>query len=158
MCTRDLWSRHRASKHNQSPFSCSIIHSNLQSSKLYHLWHNIHNIQAIQHNQSSYNLMKLKTRVGNVSPEITKLVGIDHQAPKCTRSSPNSQGLGNMHEGRQELRIAANRASIGALDQKLSRSEVAVGGGRINTNQFFNQLFLNSLSFPSKRREENELA
>ncbi|MED6140426.1 hypothetical protein PIB30_093115, partial [Stylosanthes scabra] len=52
----------------------------------------------MQHNQSSYNLMKLKTRVGNVSPEIPKLVGIDHQAPKHTRSSPNSQGLKNMQD------------------------------------------------------------
>ncbi|MED6165480.1 hypothetical protein PIB30_099916 [Stylosanthes scabra] len=43
--------------------------------------------------------MKLKTRVGNVSPEMPKLVGIDHQAPKRTRSSPNSQGLGNMQVG-----------------------------------------------------------
>ncbi|MED6166914.1 hypothetical protein PIB30_114034, partial [Stylosanthes scabra] len=43
--------------------------------------------------------MKLKTRVRNVSPEIPKLVGIDHQAPKRTRSSPNSQGLKNMQDG-----------------------------------------------------------
>ncbi|MED6127127.1 hypothetical protein PIB30_085165 [Stylosanthes scabra] len=102
--------------------------------------------------------MKLKTRVGNVSSEIPKLVVIDHQAPKRTRSSPNSQRLENMQEGlaifeqkmgrgRQELRVAANRASIGALDQKLLRSEVGVSGGRIDTNQFFNQLFSNSLSF-----------
>ncbi|MED6146996.1 hypothetical protein PIB30_039954 [Stylosanthes scabra] len=42
--------------------------------------------------------MKLKTRVGYVSPEIPKLVGIDHQAPKRTRSSPNSQGLKNMQD------------------------------------------------------------
>ncbi|MED6111224.1 hypothetical protein PIB30_050558 [Stylosanthes scabra] len=39
------------------------------------------------------------TRVGNVSLEIPKLVGIDHQAPKRTRSSPNSQRLENMQEG-----------------------------------------------------------
>ncbi|MED6150665.1 hypothetical protein PIB30_074631 [Stylosanthes scabra] len=43
--------------------------------------------------------MKLKSRVGNVLPEIPKLVGIDHQAPKRTRSSPNSQRLKNMQEG-----------------------------------------------------------
>ncbi|MED6124315.1 hypothetical protein PIB30_057824 [Stylosanthes scabra] len=43
-----------------------------------------------------------------------------------------------MERGRQELRVAANRASIGALDQKLSRPEVGAGGGKIDTNQFFN--------------------
>ncbi|MED6195939.1 hypothetical protein PIB30_042552 [Stylosanthes scabra] len=52
-----------------------------------------------------------------------------------------------IERGRQDLRVAANRASIRALDQKLSRSEVGVSGGRIDTNQFFNQLLLNSLSF-----------
>ncbi|MED6208298.1 hypothetical protein PIB30_043659, partial [Stylosanthes scabra] len=56
-----------------------------------------------------------------------------------------------MERGRQELRVAANRASIGALDQKLSRSEIGVCGGRIDTNQFFNQLFSNSLSFDRGR-------
>ncbi|MED6132889.1 hypothetical protein PIB30_022968 [Stylosanthes scabra] len=35
--------------------------------------------------------------------------------------------------GRQELRVAVNRASIGALDQKLSRPEVGVSGGRIDS-------------------------
>ncbi|MED6183495.1 hypothetical protein PIB30_038335 [Stylosanthes scabra] len=35
--------------------------------------------------------------------------------------------------GRQELRVAANRASIGALDQKLSRPGVGVSGGRIDS-------------------------
>ncbi|MED6122435.1 hypothetical protein PIB30_039821 [Stylosanthes scabra] len=38
-----------------------------------------------------------------------------------------------MGRGRQELRVAANRASIGALDQKLSRPEVGVSGGRIDS-------------------------
>ncbi|MED6137870.1 hypothetical protein PIB30_069061 [Stylosanthes scabra] len=52
-----------------------------------------------------------------------------------------------MKRGQQELRVAANRASIGALDQKLSRSEVGVSGGRIGWNQFFNQFFSSSLSF-----------
>ncbi|MED6182937.1 hypothetical protein PIB30_033343 [Stylosanthes scabra] len=73
--------------------------------------------------------MKLKTRVGNVSPEIPKLVGIDYQDPKRTRSSPNSQRLETcmkIGRGRQELCVAANRASIGALDQKLWRSEAVV--------------------------------
>ncbi|MED6134291.1 hypothetical protein PIB30_035664 [Stylosanthes scabra] len=45
-----------------------------------------------------------------------------------------------MERGRQELRVAANRASNRALDQKLSRPKVDVSGGRIDTNQFFNQL------------------
>ncbi|MED6122152.1 hypothetical protein PIB30_037146 [Stylosanthes scabra] len=45
-----------------------------------------------------------------------------------------------MERGRQELRVAANRASIGALDQKLSRSEVGLSGGRIDTNQFVSLL------------------
>ncbi|MED6177596.1 hypothetical protein PIB30_099689 [Stylosanthes scabra] len=49
-----------------------------------------------------------------------------------------------MERGRPELRVAANRASIGALDQKLSRPEVGVGGGRIDTNQFVYQFFTNS--------------
>ncbi|MED6207485.1 hypothetical protein PIB30_036258 [Stylosanthes scabra] len=91
--------------------------------------------------------MKLKTKVGNISPEIPKLVGIDHQAPKRTRSSPNSQRLETcmkIERQRQELRVAANRASIGALDQKLSRSEVDVSGGRIDTNQFLCQFSTNS--------------
>ncbi|MED6215620.1 hypothetical protein PIB30_115609, partial [Stylosanthes scabra] len=52
-----------------------------------------------------------------------------------------------MERGRQELRVAANRTSIGALDQKLSLPEVGAGGGRIGWNQFSNQLLLNSLSF-----------
>ncbi|MED6201836.1 hypothetical protein PIB30_099083 [Stylosanthes scabra] len=38
-----------------------------------------------------------------------------------------------MEEGRQELHVAANRKSIGALDQKLSRPEVGVRSGRIDS-------------------------
>ncbi|MED6219868.1 hypothetical protein PIB30_039718 [Stylosanthes scabra] len=49
-----------------------------------------------------------------------------------------------MERKRQELRVATDRASIGALDQKLSRPEVGVGGGRIDTNQFVYQFFTNS--------------
>ncbi|MED6133682.1 hypothetical protein PIB30_030443 [Stylosanthes scabra] len=62
----------------------------------------IHNSSIPQQPTLNYyieSLTKPRARVGNVSPEIPKLVGIVHQAPKCTRSSPNSQRLGNMHEG-----------------------------------------------------------
>ncbi|MED6140851.1 hypothetical protein PIB30_097421, partial [Stylosanthes scabra] len=51
------------------------------------------------------------TRVENVSPEIPKLVGIDHQAPKRTRSSSNSQRLENMQEG------------LAIFEQKIGRKE-----------------------------------
>ncbi|MED6220546.1 hypothetical protein PIB30_045802 [Stylosanthes scabra] len=43
-----------------------------------------------RHSITTQSLTKPKTRVGNISPEIPKLVGIDHQALKRTRSSPNS--------------------------------------------------------------------
>ncbi|MED6174600.1 hypothetical protein PIB30_070542 [Stylosanthes scabra] len=49
-----------------------------------------------------------------------------------------------MERGRQELRVAANRASIGALDQKLSRPEVGVRGGRIDSEPVL-QPILNQL-------------
>ncbi|MED6138038.1 hypothetical protein PIB30_070604 [Stylosanthes scabra] len=54
-------------------------------------------------------------------------------------------------DGKRATRV--NHTSIGALDQKLSRSEIGVSGGRIDTNQFFNQLFSNSLSFDRGREE-----
>ncbi|MED6174923.1 hypothetical protein PIB30_073441 [Stylosanthes scabra] len=52
-----------------------------------------------------------------------------------------------MRRGRRELRVAVNRASIGALDQKLWRPEVGASGERIDSNQFLNQFSTNSLSF-----------
>ncbi|MED6149794.1 hypothetical protein PIB30_066002 [Stylosanthes scabra] len=70
--------------------------------------------------------MKLKTRVGNVSPEIPKLVGIDHQAPKRTRSSPNSQRLENMQEdGKRATR--ASRSRKPCVNQSSGSKVIAIG-------------------------------
>ncbi|MED6143991.1 hypothetical protein PIB30_011236 [Stylosanthes scabra] len=52
-----------------------------------------------------------------------------------------------IRRGQRELRVVVNRASIGTLDQKLSRPEVDARGVRIDWNQFFNQFWLTSLSF-----------
>ncbi|MED6171157.1 hypothetical protein PIB30_038141 [Stylosanthes scabra] len=96
--------------------------------------------------------------VGIVSLGISQLMGFDYYAQKHERSSPNSQNsktckvvkpifeqirrrekrgmrrlthylhVGWIRRGRRELRVAANRASIGVPDQKLSRPEC--GGGQ----------------------------
>ncbi|MED6125535.1 hypothetical protein PIB30_069365 [Stylosanthes scabra] len=71
-------------------------------------------------------------------------MGFDYHAQKHARSSPNSQNSKTckMRRGRRELRVATNRASIGALDQKLSRLEVSVCGVRIAWEQLLDQLSL----------------
>ncbi|MED6163630.1 hypothetical protein PIB30_081817 [Stylosanthes scabra] len=93
------------------------------------------------------------TWVGNVSLEVSQLMGFDYHAQKHARSSPNSQNskpckvvkpifeqirrrekrgmrrlthylhVGWMRRRRRELRVAANRALIGVPDQKLSHPE-----------------------------------
>ncbi|MED6195920.1 hypothetical protein PIB30_042392 [Stylosanthes scabra] len=139
MCTRDFL---HAIEHPSTNNYCCHAHPPIPSSNTPSIiiYYDLeHTIQAYNNNQYSITtqkpLTKPRTRVGNVSPEIPKLVGIDHQASRCTRSPPNSRGLGNMQmeRGRQELRVAANRASIGALHQKLSRSEIGVGGMGVNS-------------------------
>ncbi|MED6184384.1 hypothetical protein PIB30_046990 [Stylosanthes scabra] len=62
-----------------------------------------------------------------------------------------------MRRGHRELRVAANRASIGALDQKLSRPEVGVERERIDSESILEPILLNSLSFFSVVKKENEL-
>ncbi|MED6171613.1 hypothetical protein PIB30_042286 [Stylosanthes scabra] len=58
-----------------------------------------------------------------------------------------------MERGRQELRVAANRASIGALEQKLSRPEIDVSGGRIDSEPVL-QPILHQLSHSLMRERE----
>ncbi|MED6125967.1 hypothetical protein PIB30_073677 [Stylosanthes scabra] len=70
--------------------------------------------------------MKLKTRVGNVSLEIPKLVGIDHQAPKRTRSSPNSQGLENMQEDEKRA-TRASRSRKPCVNRSSGLKVIAIG-------------------------------
>ncbi|MED6146745.1 hypothetical protein PIB30_037562 [Stylosanthes scabra] len=63
----------------------------------------------------------------------------------------NSKTCKWMERGRQELRVAANRASIGAPDQKLSRPKVDVNSERIDSEQLSNQFLLSSLSHSSRQ-------
>ncbi|MED6186814.1 hypothetical protein PIB30_070339 [Stylosanthes scabra] len=62
-----------------------------------------------------------------------------------------------MERGQQELRVAANRASIGALDQKLSRPEVGVSGGRIDSEPVLYQFSTSSHSLNSHKKERKWL-
>ncbi|MED6193255.1 hypothetical protein PIB30_017646 [Stylosanthes scabra] len=62
-----------------------------------------------------------------------------------------------MRRGCRELRVAGNRASIGALDQKLSRPEVGVERKRIDSESILAPTLLNSLSFFLVVKKENVL-
>ncbi|MED6172222.1 hypothetical protein PIB30_048075 [Stylosanthes scabra] len=62
-----------------------------------------------------------------------------------------------MRRGGDKLRVAANGASIGAPDQKLSRSEAADEQWRIDTESILNRFSVNSLSISTLVKGANEL-
>ncbi|MED6195922.1 hypothetical protein PIB30_042394 [Stylosanthes scabra] len=103
MCTRDFLRaiEHPSTKNYRCHAHPPIPSSNTPSIIIY--YHLEHTIQTYNNNQYSITTQKPspkpRTRVGNVSLEIPKLVGIDHQTSRCTRSPPNSRGLGNMQVG-----------------------------------------------------------
>ncbi|MED6225682.1 hypothetical protein PIB30_095990 [Stylosanthes scabra] len=62
-----------------------------------------------------------------------------------------------MRRGGDKLRVATNGASIGALDQKLSRPEAANEQWRIDTESILNRFPVNSLLISTLVKGANEL-
>ncbi|MED6200136.1 hypothetical protein PIB30_082276, partial [Stylosanthes scabra] len=62
-----------------------------------------------------------------------------------------------MRRGGDKLRVAANGASIGAPDQKLSGPEAADEQWRMDSKSILNRFLVNSLLISTLGKGENEL-